>query len=216
MKTHLKTLLGLSIVGVLTTSCSKDDDNGHTQGYQFEMKAKSKKSAAAGWNITTATAFVSEVELESDDDDNDSELDIEGRYEVNLLTGTSNPPFPVIELSAGTYEELEIELGDDDDDEAFPSLYVEAEWSDSLNTYPVIISIEEELEFELESDDSEIVISEGSVNDLMVYISIEGALSTLIMSQADISSDNTIRIGSEDNPVLRAQFIAALNMELDD
>lgn len=216
MKKHLKTLLSLSIIAALTTSCSEDNDKESTQGYQLEMKSESKKSQVAGWNITTATAFVSEVELESANDDDSTDIDIEGRYEVDLLTGASNPAFPVVSISAGNYEELEIELGDDDDQGGFPSLYIEAQWSDTLNTHPVIISIEEELEFELESDDSQIVISQGSVNNLMVYISIEQALSTLIMSQAVISSDNTIRIGANDNAALKIQFIAALNMELDD
>lgn len=203
-------IIGLMLFAL--SSCEKDENQGGQAAYEFKMMAKSTKSMGS-WSINSATAILTELELELEDAISDEEFDLEGRHEINLLTGNSSPALPEIDKSAGLYEELEITLGEDDDNET--ALLIEAEWTQDSTTTLVNIEVTGELEYELESENG-IVIEDEMSKELTVFVGIENALQALSLSQAQVGPNNTVFINKGTNTGLYADFVAALNFELDD
>lgn len=203
--------LSLFLSLLLFSGCSEDESN-ETAGYRLNITAASAKKALT-WNIQSATAYVHEVELEqeSDSDTNEMEVDIEGLFEVNLLTGVQTPQIPTANIDPGQYNELEIELGDENEE----ALDIRATYTDSSGTVDVVINLFQELEFEIENEDGNISIPAGVIKNLQVTFPVLPALQSLDLSNAT-RNGNVINIGNGDNPTLAVQFLAALNLEVDD
>lgn len=202
-------LLPLLILGM--SSCS-EDENQEQAGYRLNISAASAKKASS-WSIQSATAYVHEVELEqeNENDSNEVEVDIEGQFVVDLLTGVQSPQIPTVTIASGNYNELEIELGDENEE----ALDVRATFSDSSGTYTVILNYFQELEFEIEDEDGSIQIPQGTIQNLQVTFPVLQALQSLDMSTAN-STAGVINIGNGDNPALAGQFLAALSLSVDD
>ena len=110
----------------LGTACSKDEKSDPVTGYSLSLKSGPAPGKTQGTVVlNSAYAVLTEVELEDDDSNGDDvEIDIEGEFTFDLLSGTSVPNLPLAGIPAGTYEEIEIKLGDDDNGNAV-SLYAD-------------------------------------------------------------------------------------------
>jgi hypothetical protein len=212
-------ILGIS-VALATASCSKDDDSNSLDGnggYQLRIANQLNKQAGSV-QLNQAWAYLEEVELEREyygDDDNDdddyNEIDIEGRFKVDLLTGSSTPEIPPVPVGAGDYNELELEFGDEDR----LALELLGSYTDTAgNTYNFELSIRAELEFEIEARN--LVIPADYFTTLNVQFPVSQALAGLNWSSATTGANNTIVINERSNQALLSAFLNSLQLELDD
>lgn len=203
----------LIVMIILSTACNKDEQG----AYRLNVMAKSVKSSVS-FQLQAASCYVTEVELEADDDDyrdddDQNEIDLEGKFLVDLLTGTSTPGLPVIDAYENNYDELEIEFGEDDENGIY-ALKVEGVWNDGSNDIPVIIQVDDELSYEIE-DDNGISISESLTRDLIVLIDLQAALNNVDFNNANVQNGE-IRIDEDNNSSLYSDFVGSLILELDD
>ncbi len=114
----MKRAILLSIIAlafVMNTSCKKNDD---VKGAKAKFTVKEKTSnrlAAKGASVgtftfTKAEIGISKVDFEIQTNTNDNEYEYEGNYTFDILTGTSTPPIPYVEVDPGTYHDLEIKV----------------------------------------------------------------------------------------------------------
>ena len=213
----MKTKLMLAAAVVLgLASCSKEESK--ETGYSLTMRAGSAPRTAA-WSIDEAWALLHEIELERDldDDDDETEIDIEGNFTVNLLTGVSTPPLPTITIPAGTYNELEVELGDDDNNGTGQTVfYVRGTAPVNGNTIPFEVNVTQAFELEILDDDAGIFLPEGDIKNLVIWVDVLQALSTLDLSNASLDQDGVLRISQNKNSNLFSAFLSLLDGELED
>jgi hypothetical protein len=220
MKTQL---MMAAAVLVSMTACKKDENPTNATGYSLSMRAGSAPRTSA-WNIVEARAVLHEIELESDDDNggNGSEIDIEGTFNIDLLTGVSNPPLPTVTIPAGVYNELEVQIGHDDDDDDDNNtagqvvFFLKGTGPANGSTVPFEVSVTQAFELEILDDDAGIFLPEGDIKNLTIWVDVLNAMSTLDLSSATADADGVIRISETKNSSLFFSFLALLDGELED
>lgn len=203
--------MGVLLV-LLGTSCSKDETS-NQGGYNLRIGDTLNKRST-GIQVNSAVAYLEEVELEKEvGDDDELEIDIEGRFTVDLLTGTSNPEIPTTQIEPGTYHELELEFGDEDR----MAFDIRGTYTDTSGTsYDFTVSTIAELEFEIEAEGNGLVIPADYFVTLNVNFPVSTSLASLNWDSATIGTGNTIVINQQSNAALLAAFLQSLSLEVDD
>ena len=200
------------------TACKKDENVNNTTGYSLTMRAGAAPRTTA-WSISEAWARVHEIELESEIENggNGSEIDIEGTFMVVLLTGISNPPIPQVIIPAGTYNELEVQLGDDDNNGSGQVVFfIKGTGPANGNTVPFEVAITQAFELEILDDDAGIFLPAGDIKNLTIWVDVMNALGTLNLDGITPDADGVIRISETKNSSLFFGFLALLHGELED
>lgn len=196
---------------VVLNACTAEAPKVET-GYTLELKAgvfAGKTSAVA---LQRAYAVVNEVELERESDTADFEIDVQGEYTFDLLTGLSTPAFPIALIPSGIYEELEIELEQEGND---TTVYVEATFTDSIGAvWPVILTVTESIELEIEDELNGIAIDSNAVSNLAVYWDVEGLLNAANLETAQ-KVNGIIYLDEDHNEGRYEAIVEALNVEIE-
>ncbi len=196
----------------LGTACSEDEKSDPVTGYSLSLKSGSAPGKTQGTVVlNSAYAVLTEVELEDDDSNGDDvEIDIEGEFTFDLLLGTSVPALPLASIPAGTYEEIEIKLGDDDNGSA---LSLSANGTRDAVAFE--IEVRGEVEFSMEDDVNGIVISPNQTTPMTAYMAIATAIDQLDWSSATADSDGVVRINATSNPSMYSDFLSKLQAEVE-
>lgn len=204
-------VVALAVIGLV--ACEKADQE--VTGYSIKVLAGKSTAKTNSVTLTGGYANVTEVELENENDTVDVEIDIEGLYTFDLMTGISTPAFPTALVPAGTYHELEIEMGDESD--TIVALCIEADYQDtSGTTIPITINITGEVEFEIE-DTAGIQITTTQINNILVLIDLNTIIGSIDWSTATVTN-NEILVDKQNNQTIYEEILEMLNeeVELDD
>ena len=203
-------ILGLMVASALLfASCEKEEPQ---TGYTISVEAGKFTGKTSAVTLSTGFVEVNEVELEFENDTVEIEVDIEGVYVFDLMTGVSNPAFPVAQIPAGTYHELEIAFGKNSND---TSLYLTGAHADSAGVATNFeITIIDEFSFELEDETNGINIDPNTVSNLSVYMDIEKILEDLDWSSMQLTNGNYV-INDTLNETHYDAILNALDIEVE-
>ncbi len=211
MNSKILNLCLLALLGIGVMSCS-DDDNEVTGTKNATLVLKSSGTglkSSESINFTEATIHVEEVEFESlEVNDEDFEVDFEGPFEIDLLTGKSQPTIPSAFLLPGKYEEVELEL----DDDVSPNILVEGTAViDESTSVDFIFYSNEDIEFEAEAEESgqnylfEVV--EGEDINIVMEFQLNEWFNGVDFSSGAVGNDNVVNISKQENVELYNQII---------
>ncbi|MTI22910.1 hypothetical protein E1176_17895 [Fulvivirga sp. RKSG066] len=201
---YLLNTLALSTLLAVAVSCNEDDENmvvNEKGQATFNMKSSNNSNntsgrVMAGLEITSATAAVSKVEIESDNE-TETEVEFEGNYEVDLLTGTSNPEFGMAELAADTYNEIEIEFGTFLDNDA--SIIVEGNYiNDKDEKIAFKYMLKKALSIEIESDNG-FEVTAGAVKNIVAEIDFALLFRDIDFELANANADGLVIVDASLN-----------------
>lgn len=203
--------LGAMAALVILAGCEKESDNEPRLGLEFitvksgnvlgELKAMNGEMV---FNSGTITFEDVEFEAESGDDLVEIEFERDDDVELDFETGNTNPDISYIEIPAGTYEEIEIELGLKDDG-SLPSIMLEGTYTDLEGTEHMILfehNSDETFEVELEGN----IVFEANVS-FIAQVTIDPAswfdgVSNQDFISATKNNDDIIVISSSSNTTL--------------
>ena len=189
--------------------------------------------ANSGIEFTEVLVGVTEIEFESmesddsnddsnDDDDNsgsgsgddddrndemddDEEIEYEGQFVVDLLKGTSNPDFGVVDVFPGVYEEVEIEISPILDDGI--SVFIAFTYQPAEGE-PVDVEFSSTGKFEIEiENDNGINLDGNSLNQLLILMDLDMLISDLDVSMLEPDEeDGVIRINDSSNSDIKVKI----------
>jgi len=166
--------------------------------------------------FSSGSIMFDEVEFEAEQGDDLLEIEFErdGDVELDFATGNTNPDISNITIPAGTYEEVEVELGLKDDG-AMPSIVMEGVYTDLEGT-------EHQVRFEHNSDETFEVELEGSIvfeadASFIAQVTIDPASWFNGTNDQDFTSatknmDGVIVISSSSNTSIYDMVVSALEM----
>jgi hypothetical protein len=173
---------------------------------QSTINPNGKMAAIEAITYTEFLAGVTELELEFEDDDlndDDDDIEFEGRYVVDLLSGTSNPDFGISNLSPGIYDEVELEM--EPILSGNKTLSIKALFMNNGQEIPVEFSTDSSFDLEIEDDDG-IDLSEGSLRYVFVTLNIDILFNGVDLSSASIDEDGVIRINKNSNSAIASRI----------
>ncbi len=152
---------------------------------------------------------------DSDDSFDDSNFDIEfeGRFEVDLIAGTSNPDFGIADVFPGTYKEIELKLEPILDNEY--SIFIEFTYAvEGSDPVTVQYSTDRHIEFEIERK-SGIQLDKGALNHILILFDLDQFLDSININETSVDIDGIVRINSNSNSDIAAAIWSKLNLMLD-
>lgn len=198
-------VVALSLATVFT-ACSSDDD-ATTNPDQGHLKIAAKASYEnalnrAVDNVSLAEFWVNftEIELERDEGFYDSEDDIElqGPFEINLLSGNSIQLVD-IKIPNGIYEEIEFEFAKSKNSESI--LFGKSmELTGEINGQAFVFShdFEDEIEIDYEDSNQSLVI-DNNTKEVIINFDLNAVLDMVDLSTAtDDDGDGLITISPTD------------------
>lgn len=169
MKKQMSILKLLSIAVLLFgfTACDMMQDEvaprDQKSGFQYKVVMNPEDEATGNstarvqsnhLDFTAGTLMVKEVEFEAKSDYEKIEFKRNHETTIDLITGEADPPFPLIELQAGTYNKIEFGVKTDEDTDG-PALLIEGTFTNSDGEeIPFKFEFDKEVEFEVELKDS--------------------------------------------------------------
>lgn len=179
---------------------------------------KSAENTAATLTFNEAFIGVNEIELELESEYVDEETGVEyersfeleapGPYEVDLLSGVSDPEIIISSIEPGMYAEFEFTVENTMSDGN--SVYIAGVAANNGTEYPFIFSTDEEFEIEIEGKG--IFEQPVEYNDLwLIYIDLDYLLADLDYDNALLNENGVIVINPEQNTELYGIVIKRLN-----
>lgn len=166
--TKLKSIVLASIflAGISFTSCEKndpltEDTPAPNIGLKFNtvtspvLLKSTQQTKQLSFNSGYIRLSELEFEAEKDDDLYEIEFEIEIDTKIDFATGTTNPDISFIEIPAGTYDEIEVEIELYDEDNS-PAIVL-------YGTYLDAEGVSHDVRFEYSSDETFEVEKEGSI-----------------------------------------------------
>lgn len=212
MKTLQKTffLLSLCTLLILSISCSEDESNDDNLMIKAKSTSTFSQSRISSINAVTISEFkinIKEIELEFDDDYNEidsdgfidfnDEIELEGPFELDLLSGTSN--IASLEIPEGNYEEIEFEF-DKNTNESSEMFNKTVKIQGTIDNIPFIFwhDFEEEIEVDFENEVNDITISANLI-EIVIIFDLDTILNQVdLASASDGNNNGTIEISPED------------------
>ena len=193
-------------------SCSKVNvDPNPGMGFQIILAPNSSSSGPGSVKIDTAYLRLNEIEFEAEkSEDMEVEIEIEQLTTIDLVSGTSNPQLPNLNISSGHYEELEVEIHGAEDGDFV--IYLTGIVEDSAqNLIPVRVEMFEPFRLEMEWEnyvvDSTVAFGAIFFIDPSVWFS---GLNIHDLQQADRDPSGVVNITPNDNSELYKQLKAIL------
>ncbi len=153
------------MAGVTFTNCEKDDQDSPLIGLKFntittpislEDGLKSAQQTKE-LSFNSGSIILSEVEFEVETDNDSIEIDfeLEASTVIDFATGETSPDISFVKIPAGTYNEMEVEIELQDEDD-IPSIILYGIYTDGED-------INHDVRFEFNSGESFEVEREGSI-----------------------------------------------------
>ena len=182
MKARRMVLLIAAFLMMAVISCEKSVDTGIALSFKGETSALKSTENSGTYTFSEALLGVHEIEIEGEEEyeyeyedgeteveveyESEIEIEFEGKFEVDLLTGTSNPEIGLEAVPAGYYNELEAELSPFL--EGGKSVIIKGTYTEpDKETIEFEFSTSSEIELEVESD-AGFYLDEGTILELVV------------------------------------------------
>ena len=140
----------------------------------------------------------------SGENHHESDHEWEGAYIVELISGTSDPELPVIDLLPGKYDEFEAKLAPIIDDRY--SIRIEGDCGGTAFTF----LYEKPLKFEAENEEG-FVIDENILNTILVNIDVDGWLAGADICSGLMNDSGEIIISADSNTGIYAAIESSLH-----
>jgi len=218
MKTTIYLLAALLLITF--SSCKKDADVA-TAKFSVKQKTTTLKSTQIGtFTFSKANIGISEIEFEmefeSGTDDYELEVEYEGPFQFDVLTGTSTPAVIAIEITPGTYHELEFDI--ESVLSTGNSIEISGTYDDGNgNSYQFEFTSNFEDDYEIENV-AGIDVSIGQTTNFVLQLDLPLLFVGVDFSSAVMGNDNIIRINSSSNQNLASIIENNLDniMDVDD
>ena len=161
---RFRTLLLAAIIaaGMSFTGCQKDTDNVPRVGLKFNTVTTpislngGLKSAEQVKELEFTSGFITlrevEFQVETDDDSIEVNFNIEMNTKVDFATGETDPDISFVEIPAGTYNEMEVEIELQDEGDS-PAMVLNGTYVDTEGTsHPVRFEFNSGETFEVEKE----------------------------------------------------------------
>lgn len=191
-----KTIYLLVAVLIFTiSSCKKDDEKANAKFSVKQMTTSSKAVQSGTFTFSKANIGISEIDFEIETGDDDQDFEYEGAFQFDILTGTSSPAIPTIEVAPGTYHELEFEI--DDVLASGKSIEISGTYNDD-NSYQFEFTSTLEEDYDIENING-ITASFGQTVNFVLDLDLVALFNDVDFGSADMDNDNIIRINSSSN-----------------
>ncbi|MEA2042780.1 MAG: hypothetical protein U9N85_09545 [Bacteroidota bacterium] len=186
--------LTATILIFIISSCKNDENaNAKFSVKQKETTLKSTKSET--FDFTKALIGISEIDFEIEPDSEDQDFEYEGKFQFDILTGTSSPAISSVEIAPGTYHELEIDVD---------NVLTSGKSIEIFGTYNGIKSAQFEFTSTLNEDydvqnTTGIKATTDETVNFVLYLDLEALFDGVDFTAADVDNDNIIRINASSN-----------------
>jgi hypothetical protein len=155
-------LAAIVITSISFTSCQKDTNDVPQIGLKFITVTTpiplngDLKSAQQVKELEFTSGFITlrevEFEVETDDDSIEIEFELELNTQIDFATGETNPDISFVEIPAGTYNEMEVEIELQDEGDS-PAMVLNGTYVDADGTsHPVRFEYNSGETFEVEKE----------------------------------------------------------------
>jgi hypothetical protein len=222
----IKTLILTSIIaaGVSFTSCEKDSNNNPRIELKFYTVITpiplngALKSAQQVKELTFTSGFITlrevEFEVETDDDSIEVNFNIELNTKIDFATGETNPDISFVEIPAGTYNEMEVEIELQDEGDN-PAMVLNGTYVDTEGTsHPVRFEFDSGETFEVEKEGpitfatNESALAQVTFDPTVWYAEVSNEQ----LSSATKDNEGVIVISSTHNPDIFDTVAEGLNL----
>lgn len=198
------------LFGMISCSKVKVDPN-PGMGFQVLIDQNSSITGPGSVKLDTAYLRLEEIEFEAEKtEDEEVEIEIEQLTTIDLISGTSNPQLPSLNISSGHYEELELEARGAEDGGFVLYLFGTVEDS-AQNLIPVRVEMFEPFSLEMEWEnfvvDSTVAFGATFFIDPSAWFT---GIHLQDIQQADRDANGVVNITPNDNTGLYNQLKAVL------
>lgn len=162
MKFKTLVLAAIVMTSVSFTSCQKDTNDVPQIGLKFNTVTTpiplngGLKSAQQVKELQFTSGFITlrevEFEVETDNDSIEIEFELELNTQIDFATGETNPDISFVEIPAGTYNEMEVEIELQDEGDS-PAMVLNGTYIDAEGTsHPVRFEYNSGETFEVEKE----------------------------------------------------------------
>jgi len=204
MKTTLK-LLSILLVLTALSSCKKDKNQTAEANFTVKEKNTSAKSlnklpSPISFDFTRAVVGVKKVKFEREVNGDDQDYKYKGNYSFDILTGTSTPPLPTVEIEPGVYHKLKVKF-----DNVLPTgntLEVEGTATVGGVDFKFEFTSKDDSEYEVENPKG-LPVNPGDAVSFVLQIDLKSLFSGVDFTTASVDADGVIRINENSNPNLQ-------------
>jgi len=204
MKTTLK-LLSILLVFTALSSCKKDKKE--TAEAKFTVKEKNtaakslkKLPSTVSFDFTRAVVGVKKVKFEREVNGDDQDYKYKGNYSFDILTGTSTPPLPTVEIEPGVYHKLKVKF-----DNVLPTgntLEIDGTATVGGVNFKFEFTSKDDTEYEVENP-SGLPVNPGDAVTFVLQIDLESLFTGVDFATATVDADGVIRINENSNSNLQ-------------
>jgi|AntRauTorckE6833_2_1112554.scaffolds.fasta_scaffold10312_5 hypothetical protein len=157
-------LLGMFLVAFISCEKGNDDIGKPTVQLAFETVTSGsalKSTATNNLEFTSGNIILESIEFETDSEADSLEVDfeIDSYITLDFATGETDPDVSSVEITPGTFTEIEIELWDQTDE---PAIVLDGTWTDADgNIHPVRFEFSSGQTFEVEKE-GEFIIEQST------------------------------------------------------
>ncbi|MEN8248981.1 MAG: hypothetical protein ABFS32_08615 [Bacteroidota bacterium] len=162
MKFKILVLAAIVMTGISFTGCQKDTNDVPQIGLKFNTVTTSfsvngdLKSAQQVKELEFTSGFITlhevSFEVETNDDSIEIEFEIELNTQIDFATGETDPDISFVEIPAGTYHEMEVEIELQDEGDS-PAMVLNGTYVDAEGTsHPVRFEYNSGETFEVEKE----------------------------------------------------------------
>lgn len=165
----IKSLVMLIGLAFVMFACNDDETNNARLNLDFNtvttVDNANQRAISNGLVFTDGIITLNEISFsaETENDIMEIEFELEQKTVIDFATGTTTPDIGGINIPAGTYEEVEIEIELDDDAEE-PGIMLAGTFTDNGGSHPVRFELNSSETFEVEKSGT--VIFESGVTAL--------------------------------------------------
>lgn len=182
----------------IISSCTKDDENANAKFSVKQKVSTSKSTQSETFTFSKALVGISKIDFEMETDSEDQDFEYEGTFQFNILTGASSPAISSVEITPGTYHELEINI---------ENVLTSGKSIEIFGTYDNGTTYQFEFTSTLNEDydiqnTTGITATIGETVNFVLYLDLESLFNGVDFTTADMDNDNIIKINSSSNSSL--------------
>ncbi len=200
MKTTLKFLSMLMLVSILS-SCDKDSDVAEANFTVEETSATAAKSldkasVVGTFSFSKAVVGISKIKFEKELDGDDQEYKYQGAYSFDILTGTSTPPLPNVEIEPGVYHEVKVKF--DNVLATGNSLELSGTYTVGTTTFQFEFTSKVDAEFKVKNENG-LSVQAGDLVTFVLQMDLSSLFTGVDLATASVDADGVIRINANSN-----------------
>lgn len=112
----MRSIISIACLGLLLTACGNSE----------ELPEGAFETPGGALEVTDMQVLVKEIVCDGEGPSGSLSRSIPGTFDIDVLAGTSEPEYPIIELEAGDWESLNFGVEVDDDVAGRDAIYLEA------------------------------------------------------------------------------------------